>query len=259
MALYQLAHVMANETDYGNALSRLWGYFGFEKATEEIGFPKWNASLIADRISRARVWYWILARLTTYEKYCQGNTEDGTPIFVESILFGGLGDRIHQLQTYHESECKRAVKDTQKQNCEHFIKLSELREIFKIIQKSSLFSETPIPLPKTLFPIEAESSNSAEDQTPDTDNFGTESDRRPIIRTSPNAVPEISPHPGETPIYGWEKIAKCAGWSTSKAKHLTKEFQDAGVVTHEYVGRPPQRRVKAWPSDIKHFVKNHKI
>lgn len=68
---------------------------------------------------------------------------------------------------------------------------------------------------------------------------------------------ESPSHLGETPATGWEEIAKCAGWSESKAKKLRQELLAARVIYYEKVGTPPRKRVRAWPSDIKSFTKAH--
>jgi hypothetical protein len=55
----------------------------------------------------------------------------------------------------------------------------------------------------------------------------------------------------ETAIFGWKAIAALFNVSERKMRYLKQELQESGVIFYMRVGRPPKRRICAFPSRLK--------
>lgn len=51
-----------------------------------------------------------------------------------------------------------------------------------------------------------------------------------------------------------DKILEVFGWSRRKFFYWRQELKDAGVIFYRNEGRPPRRRVYAFPSRIQKFI-----
>jgi hypothetical protein len=58
----------------------------------------------------------------------------------------------------------------------------------------------------------------------------------------------------ETAIIGWKNIAKMFGVSERKMRKHKAELKSAGYIFYITVGRPPQRCVAAFPSQLKAWM-----
>lgn len=99
-----------------------------------------------------------------------------------------------------------------------------------------------------LAPSEAEKAKSANQKEAETE----QQEKTQLGSTQPIIIP---PAQEEKPLRGWKAIAEFSGWSESKAKRLREELQESEVIFYEFTGRPPRKSVKAYPSDLKEFVK----
>lgn len=54
----------------------------------------------------------------------------------------------------------------------------------------------------------------------------------------------------ERALTGWKEIADFLSWSEYKVLTHRDELENAGVVFYCYMGRPPTKRVQAFPSAI---------
>jgi len=59
----------------------------------------------------------------------------------------------------------------------------------------------------------------------------------------------------ETAIY-LDDILKILGWSRAKFFNRKDELQQCGAVFCRYEGRPPKKRICAFPSEIRTWIRN---
>ena len=55
----------------------------------------------------------------------------------------------------------------------------------------------------------------------------------------------------ETAIIGWKEIAKMFNCSERKMRSLKDELEYSGAIFYMYLGRPPRKRVCAFPSHLR--------
>lgn len=55
-------------------------------------------------------------------------------------------------------------------------------------------------------------------------------------------------------LIGWKEIAALFQVSDRKMKGYREELRAGGFIFYKYVGRPPQRRVCAFPSSLKKWI-----
>jgi hypothetical protein len=143
--LYELAHFMASESKYEGMLQMLWEYCGFNDDPNKR-FPEWNQNKITRAYSRARIWYFILSRWTTYNYFKRGVVK------VSNYYFGQLKSSVKSLPLYKDENVFVKVPENESQSCEQYIKLSEFREYLLHLQDFNI----SVPLPSQLFPIDNE-------------------------------------------------------------------------------------------------------
>ena len=57
----------------------------------------------------------------------------------------------------------------------------------------------------------------------------------------------------EYPLWGAAEIVAFLGWSESKFYRKLHRLLDAGVVWHQWRGKPPRNMLKAYPSMLLHY------
>jgi hypothetical protein len=65
----------------------------------------------------------------------------------------------------------------------------------------------------------------------------------------------LSPLEGENVREGWKSLAELLGVSETKAFSLKDELAACGAIFYMTKGRPPQRRMCFWPSDIRKWTR----
>ena len=60
--------------------------------------------------------------------------------------------------------------------------------------------------------------------------------------------------PNENLIMGWDNIAAMFGVSVRKMISYREELQNGGFIFYRYEGKPPQKRVCAFPSSLKKWI-----
>ena len=64
----------------------------------------------------------------------------------------------------------------------------------------------------------------------------------------------MSFEPGECALIGWKAIASLFCVSERKMRGMKQELYDSGVIFFMRMGRPPKKRVCAFPSTLKAWV-----
>ncbi len=60
--------------------------------------------------------------------------------------------------------------------------------------------------------------------------------------------------PEEFAVY-LDDILTILGWSRAKFFNKKKELDEAGAIFYRYEGRPPQRRICAFPSELRTWIR----
>jgi hypothetical protein len=142
--LYELAHLLALDDEYDDILPDLWEYCGFNDDPMNR-FPKWDQKMIEKPHSRARVWYWILSRWTTYRYFKNKKCED-----IKSFYFHGLKSNVPRMPLYNYFNEFEKVAEDMPQSCEQYIKLDDFLSYLLFLQNGYFNNDIQIPLPEWL-------------------------------------------------------------------------------------------------------------